>query len=103
MPVITSSTALLSNGTANSSSVQYLDVGLTLEVQPTVYLDGDVSIKVGLEVSSITNTVVVGGTQAYTIGTRNANTLLRLKDGETQILAGLIQDSDTKMPRAFRA
>ena len=96
VPVITSSTALLSSGTASSSSVQYLDVGLTLEVQPTVYLDGDVSIKVGLEVSSITNTVVVGGTQAYTIGTRNANTLLRLKDGETQILAGLIQDSDTR-------
>jgi general secretion pathway protein D len=96
VPVITSSTALLSNGTANSSSVQYLDVGLTLEVQPTVYLDGDVAIKVGLEVSSITNTVVVAGTQAYTIGTRNANTLLRLKDGETQILAGLIQDSDTR-------
>jgi len=96
VPVITSSTALLSNGTANSSSVQYLDVGLTLEVQPTVYQDGDVSIKIGLEVSSITNTVVVGGTQAYTIGTRNANTLLRLKDGETQILAGLIQDSDTR-------
>jgi general secretion pathway protein D len=96
VPVITSSTALLTSGTASSSSVQYLDVGLTLEVQPTVYLDGDVAIKVGLEVSSITNTVVVQGTQAYTIGTRNANTLLRLKDGETQILAGLIQDSDTR-------
>ena len=96
VPVITSSTALLSNGTANSSSVQYLDVGLTLEVQPTVYQDNDVAIKVALEVSSITNTVNVGGTQAYTIGTRNANTLLRLKDGETQILAGLIQDSDTR-------
>ncbi len=96
MPVITSSTALLTSGTASSSSVQYLDVGLTLEVQPIVYQDGDVSIKIGLEVSSITNTVVVGGTQAYTIGTRNANTLLRLKDGETQILAGLIQDSDTR-------
>jgi general secretion pathway protein D len=96
VPVITSSTALLSSGTASSSSVQYLDVGLTLEVQPTVYLDGDVAIKIGLEVSSITNTVVVAGTQAYTIGTRNANTLIRLKDGETQILAGLIQDSDTR-------
>jgi general secretion pathway protein D len=96
VPVITSSTALLSSGTASSSSVQYLDVGLTLEVQPTVYQDGDVGIKVGLEVSSITNTVQVAGTQAYTIGTRNANTVLRLKDGETQILAGLIQDSDTR-------
>src|SRR3984893_11000707 len=82
VPVITSSTALLSSGTASSSS--------------GAYLDGDVSIKIGLEVSSITNTVVVGGTQAYTIGTRNANTLLRLKDGETQVLAGLIQDSDTR-------
>jgi general secretion pathway protein D len=96
VPVITSSTALLSSGTASSSSVQYLDVGLTLEVQPTVYLDGDVSIKIGLEVSSITDTKQVQGTLAYTIGTRNANTLLRLKDGETQILAGLIQDSDTR-------
>jgi general secretion pathway protein D len=96
VPVITQSTALISGASSSSSNVQYLDVGLTLEVQPTVYQDGDVAMKVGLEVSSITNTVVVGGTQAYTIGTRNANTLLRLKDGETQILAGLIQDSDTR-------
>jgi general secretion pathway protein D len=95
-PVITQSTALLSSGTASSSNVQYLDVGLTLEVQPTVYLDGDVSIKVGLEVSSITDTKQIGETLAYVIGTRNANTLLRLKDGETQVLAGLIQDSDTR-------
>jgi len=100
VPVITTSVALLGTGTvggASSSSVQYLDVGLTLELQPTVYLDGDVAIKVGLEVSSITNTITTAqGTTAYTIGTRNANTLLRLKDGETQILAGLIQDSDTR-------
>src|SRR5882724_7868425 len=99
VPVITTSVALLGTGTgsASSSSVQYLDVGLTLEVQPTIYQDGDVAIKMGLEVSSITNTITTPqGTTAYTIGTRNANTLLRLKDGETQILAGLIQDSDTR-------
>jgi general secretion pathway protein D len=98
VPVITTSTALLGGTSqASSSNVQYLDVGLTLEVQPTVYQDGDVAIKVGLEVSSITNTITTQqGTTAYTIGTRNANTLLRLKDGETQILAGLIQDSDTR-------
>jgi general secretion pathway protein D len=98
VPVITTSTALLGGTSqASSSNVQYLDVGLTLEVQPTVYQDGDVAIKVALEVSSITNTITTQqGTTAYTIGTRNANTLLRLKDGETQILAGLIQDSDTR-------
>ena len=96
VPVITQATVLSAGGTANSSSVQYLDVGLTLEVQPTIYQDGDVGIKVGLEVSSITNQVNVGNTQAYTIGTRNANTFCACSDGETQMLAGLIQDSDTR-------
>ncbi len=97
VPVITHTVTFGGAGSAPSSNVQYLDVGLSLEVQPTVYLDGDVGIKVGLEVSSIIGQVpTTDGTVAYTIGTRNANTVLRLKDGETQILAGLIQDSDTR-------
>lgn len=97
MPVITNSVTPTATSAVVTGSVQYLDVGLTLEVQPTVYLDGDVSIKIGFEVSTIVNQVTTpSGTIAYTIGTRNANTVLRLKDGETQILAGLIQDSDTR-------
>jgi len=97
-PVITNSVTPIATGTpVVTGSVQYLDVGLTLEVQPTVYLDGDVGVKINLEVSSILKQITTpSGTVAYEIGTRNANTLLRLKDGETQILAGLIQDSDTK-------
>lgn len=97
-PVITNSVTPVASGTpVVTGSVQYLDVGLTLEVQPTVYLDGDVGVKINLEVSSILKQVTTAsGTIAYEIGTRNANTLLRLKDGETQILAGLIQDSDTR-------
>jgi len=97
-PVITNTTTPTAGGTAVvTGSVQYLDVGLQLEVQPTIYLDSDVSIKMQLEVSSILKQVqTASGTIAYEIGTRNANTLLRLKDGETQILAGLIQESDTR-------
>ena len=97
-PVITNSVTPTAAGTpVVTGSVQYLDVGLTLEVQPTVYLDSDVAIKVNLEVSSILKQIqTASGTIAYEIGTRNANTLLRLKDGETQILAGLIQDTDTR-------
>lgn len=100
VPVVTSGTSATTGGTYSTSSVQYLDVGLTLEVQPTIHLDGDVAIKVGLEVSSILNEVDVpigngGKTIAYQIGTRNVSTLLELKDGETQVLAGLIQDNDT--------
>ena len=101
VPVITSGTSATTGGTYSTSSVQYLDVGLTLEVQPTIHNDGEVAIKVALEVSSIANTINVpigngGTTLAYQISTRNANTLLQLKDGETQVLAGLIQDSDTR-------
>ncbi|MFL6605499.1 MAG: secretin N-terminal domain-containing protein [Steroidobacteraceae bacterium] len=98
LPVITNSVTPTAGGTAVvTGNVQYLDVGLTLEVQPTVHLDSDVAIKVNLEVSSLLKQIqTASGTVAYEIGTRNANTLLRLKDGETQILAGLIQDSDTR-------
>jgi general secretion pathway protein D len=97
VPVITTAASASGNGgVVSNTQVQYLDVGLTLDVEPTIYADNDVAIKVNLEVSSITNTVKVGQTIAYEIGTRNATTLLQLKDGETQILGGLIKDSDTR-------
>lgn len=78
-----------------SDSVQYVDVGLKLEVQPTIYLHDDVAIKVSLEVSSIVNQITSkNGTLTYQIGSRTASTVLRLKDGETQVLAGLINNED---------
>ncbi|HEY5993112.1 MAG TPA: secretin N-terminal domain-containing protein [Gallionellaceae bacterium] len=94
VPVITSTTT--STGFV-SQSVNYLDVGLKLDVEPTVYLDNDVGIKVGLEVSSITKQIQqASGSLTYQIGTRNASTVLRLKDNETQMLAGLIDKEDRK-------
>lgn len=92
VPVIT--TTSTSTGFV-SESVNYVDVGLKLEVEPTVYLDDEVAIKVGLEVSSLVREVVSkSGSLSYQIGTRGANTVLRLRDGETQVLAGLISDEE---------
>jgi general secretion pathway protein D len=103
VPVITNSVTPLSTGGAvTTGSVQYLDVGLKLEVEPDIHPDNEVVIKVGLDVSNIIKQVTNGdpesgnGTVAYEVGTRNAATALRLKDGETQILAGLISDEDRK-------
>jgi general secretion pathway protein D len=80
-----------------SESVNYLEVGLKLEVEPQVHLDDDVAIKVGLEVSNVTSqTRTTSGTTAYQIGTRTAATTLRLRDGETQVLAGLINNEDRR-------
>jgi general secretion pathway protein D len=94
VPVIT--TTSTSSGFV-AESVQYLDVGLKLNVEPSVYPSDDVEIKVTLEVSSIAKQISTAtGTVAYQIGTRNASTVLRLRDGQTQILAGLINDQDRK-------
>jgi len=76
-----------------SQTVNYLEVGIKLDVEPTILLQDQVNIKVGLEVSNITDQVKTDtGVLAYTIGSRNANTTLQLKNGETQILAGLFRD-----------
>jgi len=80
-----------------AQSVQYLDVGLKLEVTPVISIDNEIAIKVSLEVSSIANQITTTtGTLAYQIGTRTASTVLRLKDGENQVLAGLINDQDQR-------
>jgi general secretion pathway protein D len=97
VPVITNAVTPVSTGSpVITGSVQYLDVGLKLEVEPEIHLDNEVAIKISLEVSSIIKEVEnkVSGTLSYQVGTRNASTVLRLKDGETQILAGLINDED---------
>ena len=90
IPVLTS----VANATGFvSQTVSYIDVGIKLDVEPTILLQDQVSIKVGLEVSNVTDQVRTdSGVLAYTIGSRNANTTLQLKNGETQILAGLFRD-----------
>jgi general secretion pathway protein D len=94
VPIITTTS------TANvgiSENVSYVDVGLKLDIEPRITADNYVNIKVDLEVSSLgERTTTRNGATVYTIGTRDANTILRLKDGETQVLAGLISDDERK-------
>ena len=98
VPVITTTAAV--TGGFVSQSVNYIDVGLKLEVEPNVFLEDEVGIKLGLEVSRIVSQVTIpgstagSGTLAYQIGTRKTNTVLRLHDGETQVLAGLISSEE---------
>lgn len=92
LPVFTT-TSTANVGVA--ASVSYLDVGLKLDVEPVVHLQDEVAIKVGLEVSSVVKEVSgPSNSTAYQIGTRSAATTLRLKNGETQVLAGLISNEE---------
>lgn len=92
VPVVTTT---VGQGGFMSDNVTYLDVGLKLEIQPTIFADNEVAMNVALEVSSVAREVRTGtGGLAYQIGTRNASTSLRLRDGETQILAGLLSHEE---------
>ncbi len=94
VPNITTTISPGANGFA-SESVQYLDVGLTLNVEPTIYLNNEIAIRIALQVSNLVSSMTTAsGTTAYQIGTREATTMLQLKDGENQVLAGLINNED---------
>lgn len=78
-----------------SENIQFQDVGIKLMATPEVHRGDDLTLKLGLEVSSLgPSTTTASGNTVFRIGTRNASSVLRLRDGETQILGGLIQDEE---------
>jgi len=84
------------NGDQTSENVQYIDVGVKLDVEPSIQLDNTVVTKLGLEVSNVSERdTTSNGTAVLTISTTNANTSLTLKDGVQTVLGGLIRTSET--------
>ncbi len=94
LPVFTTTSAA---NVGVSASVSYLDVGIKLDVEPTVQLDDEVTIRVTLEVSNLVRQVGgPAGSVGYELGTRRTSTTLRLADGETQVLAGLTKHDELR-------
>jgi general secretion pathway protein D len=92
-PVIT----VTSNGDVKTDSVAYVDVGIKLNIEPTIQLDNSVVTKVDLEVSTVSGRQTTNnGTQVITLTSTNASTVLTLKDGERTIIGGLIRDDTSK-------
>ncbi|HEX4823132.1 MAG TPA: cohesin domain-containing protein [Candidatus Polarisedimenticolaceae bacterium] len=78
------------------TSFTYQNVGITLQIEPRVHHNKEVSLKVQVEVSNLAGTVDLGtGVTQPIIGTRQVQTVIRLRDGETNLLAGLIKRDDT--------
>ena len=102
-PIITNTVTPSTGTPVVTGSIQYIDIGLKLEVEPDIHMDGEVGIKTALEVSSLGANITSGSganiTSAPVINTRTVNTVLRLKDGETQVLAGLINNQDIESAR----
>jgi general secretion pathway protein D len=96
IPVVSATSTPSTQGPVITETVQYLDTGIKLEVEPMIYQSDEVSIKIALEVSdSQENGETKSGTSLVRVKTSNASTVLRLKNNETQILAGLIRNDQT--------
>jgi general secretion pathway protein D len=71
---------------------QYIDTGVALELTPTIHEDRDVSLKLAVEISSESGTETISGVTEPIISQEKAEQMVRLKEGEVSILAGLVQD-----------
>lgn len=76
------------------NAYDYKDIGIRLVAEPQVHIDNSVTVKLALEVSSLGQNLGTPAQPAYSIGSRNAETSMLLRDGETAILGGLIQDGE---------
>ncbi len=78
------------------TSFTYQNVGITLQIEPRVHHNKEVTLKVQVEVSNLAGSLDAGnGQRQPIIGTRQVQTVIRLRDGETNLLAGLIKRDDT--------
>ena len=74
----------------------YLDVGVNVDITPRVHPNHEVSLKLRIEISSELTTVNIGGISQPVIGSKTIEHDIRLKEGEVNILGGLIERTDTK-------
>lgn len=79
------------------TTFEYKDIGIKLHILPVVHLDNSTTVKLGLEVSALGQNLGTQAEPAYSIGTRNAETIMLLRDGETAVLGGLIREEERKM------
>jgi hypothetical protein len=104
VPVITTSYTPIATGGAGVNplnSVQYRPVGINVEINPRFSLEGDILIDMTLESSALGANVSVGGTDYPTFASRRVTTRLRLRDGEGNLLAGLLREDERKSLSGF--
>lgn len=79
-----------------NTQFQYLDVGVNIDITPRVHAGREVSLKLSLDVSAVTSYVSIGGINQPVIGQRKIEHEIRLKDGEVNLLGGIMEDQQTR-------
>jgi general secretion pathway protein D len=94
VPIATGSFQSGFGGSVNTQ-FQYLDVGVNIDITPYVHAGNEVTLKMSLEISSVTGVQNIGGFNQPTIGQRRIEHEARLADGEVNLIAGLINDTES--------
>jgi len=79
-----------------NTQFQYLDVGVNIDITPRVHAGREVSLKLSLDVSAVTSYVSIGGISQPVIGQRKIEHEIRLKDGEVNLIGGIMEDQQTR-------
>jgi general secretion pathway protein D len=95
VPIATGSFQSGFGGSVNTQ-FQYLDVGVNIDITPYVHAGGEVTLKMSLEISSVTGVQNIGGFNQPTIGQRRIEHEARLKDGEVNLIAGILNETETQ-------
>ena len=90
---VTTFAPIATGGTAQQpiTSFNYQNIGVNIDITPRTHHDDDVSLNLKVSVTNISGT---GFGDLPTFGNREINTIIRLHDGETNMLAGLIKDEE---------
>jgi len=83
------------SGLATSTTFSFIDVGVNIDMTPTIHLSRDVTLKMNVEVSNHSGDVTISGVTQPVIGQRKTTTTIELKDGEPCLLAGIITKQET--------
>jgi general secretion pathway protein D len=79
-----------------NTQFQYLDVGVNIDITPRVHATREVTLKIALDISAVTSRVNIGGIDQPVIGQRKIEHEIRLRDGEVNLLGGILEDQQTK-------
>ncbi|MGD1022214.1 MAG: cohesin domain-containing protein [Candidatus Sulfotelmatobacter sp.] len=79
-----------------NTQFQYLDVGVNIDVTPHVHADREVTLKITMEISSVVGQSSIGGISQPIIGQKKVEHEIRLRDGESSLIGGIFDDSQTK-------
>jgi general secretion pathway protein D len=79
-----------------NTQFQYLDVGVNIDITPRVHAGREVTLKMSLDISAVTSFTNIGGISQPIIGQRKIEHEIRLKDGEVNLLGGMLEDQQTK-------